>query len=245
MDVMSISEISMRNDLAKLDTLSHNVSNLTTPAYKRMVVNTETFVNSLNRFESLSGGNVPLSGAIPTLNQQVDFSSGAIKFSGNPLDLAVEGDGFFQLINERGTFYTKRGDFTLDGSGKLLLSGTNMMLNGIDGDVRLSNAEPNIDALGQVFENDQQVSQLKIVNFKDTSQLLRVGGGVFMAGQGAVPEEVSLPAVRQGYLEASNTQPAEEMLELIKLARHFEATQQVVRGYDGMLETVFEDLGRF
>jgi flagellar basal-body rod protein FlgF len=246
MDGMTISEISMRNDLLKLETLSHNVSNITTPAYKRTLVSTEAFANQLNQLEvSNNLRNTATSEIIPNILQEIDFTTGSLKHSGNPLDLAIEGDGFFELINDTGTYYSKRGNFSLDSSGKVLLSGTSMGLNGLGGDIRLKDINATIDSLGKVSEDGQQVAQLKIVSFSDMSKLINVGQGVFKVGEGVGLNEVELPAVRQGYIESSNTQPADEMLNLISLARHFEATQQVIRGYDEMLATVFEDLGKF
>lgn len=246
MDILGISEISMQNDLRKLDNLSHNVANMATPAFKKNVMTTESFSESVRLLErSAALGKLALKGAVPSINQSIDFTAGTLKHSGNPLDLAIEGNGFFQLQGPDGTYYTKRGDFALDNSGKVLLSGTQMALNGSSGELRLLTPEPTIDALGNVFENDQQVAKIKMVSFADTNQLTRLGNGVFAAGPSATLQEVEVPALRQGHLEASNTQPADEMLELIKLARHLEATQQVIRGYDDMLDTVLQDLGNF
>ncbi|EGG95033.1 hypothetical protein IMCC1989_1994 [gamma proteobacterium IMCC1989] len=245
MDAISISAISMQNDLQKLDQLSHNVANMSTPAYKRTLSATESFTNTVSRFESPNRVASTIQNAIPTISTSRDFTTGSLSSTSNPLDLAIEGDGFFELTNNTGTFYSKRGNFLIDNNGQVKLSGTELLLNGVSGDIRLQDAEPEINSLGQIFENGKEVSQIRVINFDNPSSLISLGQGIFKVSEASVQKEVELPSIRQSFLEASNSQPAEDMLNLIQLARHIEATQQVIRGYDGMLATVFEDLGKF
>lgn len=245
MDAISISAVSLQNNLQKLDTLSHNVANMSTPGYKRAITSTESFASQLSRLSNTHSSPARLTSAIPSTVNSRDFTAGALNFTDNPLNIAVEGNGFFELVDSTGTYYSKRGDFSLDSNGQVKLSGSNLLLNGVSGDIRLQSAEPEITATGRVFENNQEVAQIKVVTFENTDNLISLGQGVFRASASSSPQEVDAPAIRQSYLEASNSQPAEEMLNLIQLARHMEATQQVIRGYDDMLATVFEDLGRF
>ena len=245
MDAISISAISMQNDLQKLDQLSHNVANMSTPAYKRSLSTTESFANTVSRFESPIRTSTAIQNAIPTINTSTDFKTGSLKSTGNPLDLAIEGNGFFELIDKSGTYYSKRGNFSIDTNGQVKLLGSELLLNGSSGDIRLQSAEPEVNSLGQVFEEGKQISQIKVVSFDNPNSLISLGQGIFKASETSTQKEVELPSIRQSFLEASNSQPAEDMLNLIQLARHIEATQQVIRGYDGMLATVFEDLGKF
>lgn len=242
---MSISAISMRNDLQKLDQLSHNIANLNTTAYKRTLSVTESFAHTLSRIENTHQAHQVVTNTIPSIATEKSFEPGALNFTDNPLNLAIEGNGFFELTNKSGTYYSKRGDFVLDNNGQVKLSGSDLTLNGFGGDIRLQSAEPTITTTGRVLENEEEIAQIKVVHFDNPNDLLDMGRGIFQPSEASRPKEVELPAIRQSYLEASNSQPAEEMLNLIQLARHIEATQQVIRGYDDMLGTVFEDLGRF
>ena len=246
MDPIEISALSLRNDMIKLDTLSNNIANLTTPAYKKTVAYTESFTTMLDRLqESVDPNSIAVNGlATPAVKMISDHRLAALKHSGNPLDIALEGDAFFELQDPTGSLFTKRGNFSLDSRGRIVLSGTNAVLSGVSGDIRVSSA-PEIDLLGRIFENGRQIGQLKLVQFDDPAQLKPLAGGLF-AAEGLRAQELSdAPIVRQGYLENSNTEPAAEMIALVQLARHVEATQQVIRGYDGMLETVLDDLGNF
>jgi flagellar basal body rod protein FlgG len=246
MDAISISALSMQNDLRKLDMVSHNVANLTTPGYKRAVSSTESFISTVSRLESPQQAVAVMQNALPTLKSTTDFRTASLQSTSNPLDLAIEGDGFFELVNNTGTFYSKRGNFVLDNKGQLALSGSDLLLNSFSGDIRLQTDEPEIDSQGRVFENGQEIAQIKIVSFENPSALVGLGKGIYELGETAPGiQDVELPSIRQAFLEASNTQPAEEMLTLMQLSRHIEATQQVIRGYDDMLATVFEDLGKF
>lgn len=246
MDPIEISAISLRNDLIKLDNISHNVANLSTAAYKKTVSYTESFASTLNQLqETTNAADAGIhSFAVPLVKTLFDHRTAAVKHSGNPLDLALEGEAYFELQSPEGSVYTKRGNFSLDSSGRMLLSGTQAVLNGVGGDIRIA-AEPSIDTLGRIFENGQQVGQIKLVSFDDPSQLKPLTGGVFSAAGLSLREVQNTPIVRQGYLEASNTQPSEEMISLLQLSRHVEATQQVIQGYDEMLETTLNDLGNF
>lgn len=247
MDPIEISAIAMKNDLSRLDSISNNVANLTTPGYKKLVSFTETLAAQSKQIQREFAGDSVIGAstlALPVVKTISDQSAAALKQSDNPLDLAIEGDAYFELQTTAGTVYSRRGNFSLDNSGRLYLSGTEAYLNGVGGDIRVS-SEPTIDVLGRVFEGQQQIGQLKLMTFANADQLQSVGKGLFVANNLAGAEVFEKPVVRQGFLEASNTQPSDEMVELVQLSRRLEATQQVIRGYDGMLETALDDLGNF
>lgn len=246
MDPIEISAIAMRNDLSRLDAISNNVANLTTPAYKKIVSFTETLAAQTQQYQKqfMKTSLASSSMSLPIAKTFSDQSMAALKQSSNPLDLAIEGDAYFELMTDNGPVYSKRGNFSLDNSGRLFLSGTEAYLNGLNGDIRVG-SDPAIDSLGRVFEGEQQVGQVKLMAFNDANKLQAIGNGLYLANELSGVEVFDKPVVRQGFLEGSNTQPAEEMVELLQISRRMEASQQVITGYDGMLETVLNDLGRF
>ncbi len=247
MDPIEISAISMKNDLAKLNNISDNVANLTTPGYKKSIALTESFSEQVGQIQGQFSGlnTIGNSAELPTVRMVSDQSAAAMKETDNPLDISLEESNvYFELQNSTGSIYSRRGNFSVDSDGRMYLSGTDAYLNGLGGDIRIG-SNPDIDSLGRVFENGDQIAQLKLVRFSENQNLTSIGNGLFSANGLSSENVVDKPIVRQGFLEGSNTEPAVEMLEMVSLVRHMEATQQVIRGYDGMLETALDELGNF
>jgi flagellar basal-body rod protein FlgG len=164
-----------------------------------------------------------------------------MRYSGNPLDVALEGDGYFVLESPAGAVFLRQGSFQLDSRGRLVGPNGRAVL-GASGEIMLSNPEPRIDQSGGVWERDKLVGTLRVVRLPQDAQLESLGGGLYTSDAGNF-EEVELPRVRQGYVEASNVVPMREMVRLIETIRHFEASQRLVRSYDDMMDRALGLLG--
>ena len=227
----------MAADLFRLNVVSQNLANANTTGYKKEVPATRSFV------EHLEAGKLAIPVSVPAQTSVLDLRQGTLSRTGDPLDVALEGGGFFELAGAGGPLYTRQGAFRLDGSGKLVTA-AGLAVSGAGGDIVLATNAPRIDRQGRVFEGDRQVAQLKIVRFADAAALTPLGGGLYRAAAaGDVLSDVSI--VRQGFVEASNVQTLPEMVRMIELMRRFESAQRVVQGYDGMLGGAIRTLGEF
>jgi flagellar basal-body rod protein FlgF len=237
-DALEAAAASLSNDLARMTSIGHNLANATTPGYKRQLGAVQPFQASLAQQETAL--------ARSALATVIDQKQGTLRVTDAPLDLAIDGDGFFELRTSSGPAYTRRGDFRIDASGQLVTQGGHLVM-GNGGPMVLRSAAPMITRDGRVLDDGQDVGQLKLVNFTDPRALVASeGGAVFTAPESAqalAPERA--PRVLQGHLEASNVNTAAEMVKLIETVRHFESVQKVVQGFDEMRERALRKLGEF
>jgi len=237
-DGMAIAAVGMNNDMQRLNSISGNMANALTPGYKR----TLSFVSAM-KDRSLVMGNGLQQVPVPALATVTDMKPAVLRGTGNPLDLAIEGQGFFEVQQGGQTFYTRQGNFTLDANAQLrTLSGDLVM--GLGGVLQLSTGQPTIERDGRIVENAKPVGQLKLVSFDDPRLLQPVGDGKFLQGAAVVKND-GVAIVRQGQLEASNVNSAQDMVKLIETMRHFESGQKVIQMYDDMAERVNTKLGDF
>jgi flagellar basal-body rod protein FlgG len=188
-------------------------------------------------------GSKRLPAHLPKVETLVDDHSGALKFTGKPLDLALTDQVYMVVQSTAGELYTRQGDLHIDAHGRLVTSG-GLPVQGVSGDIRLSNDKPVINQQGQVYVDDEIVAELKLVKFAADTEMKSLGNSLYAAPQSGdmvVDENV----LRQGYIEASNVNMTDQMVRMIELTRHFESTQRVVRGYDDMLDRAINDIADF
>ncbi len=180
------------------------------------------------------------------LLSKIDQQGGALRFTGNPFDLALEGPGFFELAGAEGPLYTRQGDFHLDARGRLVNAG-GIPVMGTAGEIFLLGGEAKVERDGRIFENGKQVAQLRMVDFEQPDALLKAGNGLYAALAAQAPKDAAAsdrqPQLRQAHLENSNVVSVSEMVLLIETIRHFESQQKVILGYDEMLERAIRTLG--
>jgi len=244
-NVMGISELGMINGMQRLDMISHNLANASTSGFKRDIPVVRSFAAQFDTaVETLSRVSIGTDATLPSMSSAVDFTQGALRNTGNQLDLAIEGEGFFVLGTGDGAVYSRQGSFRMDGAGRLV-STDGLVVNGVGGEIRLSGNAPRIDPSGTVWEGDDVIAQLKIVKFKNPDALIKAGDGGFSLEGSARPEPVSRPSLRQGFLEASNIEVMDEMVKMMETVRHFEATRHVIQGYDEMIGSAIETIAEF
>jgi flagellar basal-body rod protein FlgG len=231
-DALTMTEAAMLNDVERLRATSHNIANSSTLAFKREIALLRP------NFEDTMSGLVP---AAPLAASATDHRGGALRLSGNPLDVALEGDGYFALAGSSGEVYSRHGAFHLDAGGRLV--GTSgLPVLGESGEIVLSSAEPRIDKDGGIWEGQNLVARLRVVQFQERERMESMGDGMYAAGSAITVRSPEIN-VRQGYVEAANVTAMEEMVRLIETMRHFEASQHLLRGYDAMTGTALSTLG--
>ena len=230
----------MLPQLKRQEVITNNLANAGTAGYKR----DRLFVQQLDRARA---------GAVPTeadwqapsvLGVQVDFSTGPMEQTGNPLDIAIAGDGFFVVSAPDGERYTRNGHFVLREDGTLVTADDNPVL-GDGGEIRLPDGNPEIAPDGSISLQGQRLGKLRIVQFADPNVLVRAGSSLFAAGNpGPGPEDMPSPNLRQGFLERSNVNTIEEMVSMITTFRFYESDQRAIQMQDAALGRVVNELGR-
>jgi flagellar basal-body rod protein FlgG len=243
---IDLAEVAMINDMARLQVISNNLANISTTGYRRDAAATVIFESQLLELQSglLAG---PQDTLTPRIETRTVHDPGTLRFTGNPLDLAIESDAFFAIETPDGEAYSRQGAFRMDAVGQLVTAAGWPVLS-TSGPVRLTTPAPRIDQSGRIWEAEQFVGQLKLVRFGSPETLSKAGGGYFLRSQSepTTPIDVTTEALlRQSYLENSNVQLSQEMVKLLEVMRHFEAARQVIRGYDDTLDVAISTIADF
>ena len=236
-----------------IDVTSNNLANVNTTGFKKSRANFEDLMYETQRAAgtSTSAGTVLPSGiqvglGSKTSSTQRSFTGGAIKMTDRPLDMAIEGDGFFQIALPGGTTgYTRAGNFHLSPEGLLVTSQGYPLEPQIE--VPPNATELSVGDDGTVTavidgqEEPAQLGQIQLANFVNPAGLRAMGGNLFAASGASGPPIVGNPgedgrgALLQGSLEASNVRVVEEMVNLITGQRAFEFNSKAVQAADQML----------
>jgi flagellar basal-body rod protein FlgF len=180
---------------------------------------------------------------VPRVEVDVDTRPGTFKSTGEPLNVAIQGDAYFVVSTAQGEMLMRRGDFHLDTNG-VLSAFSGDPVAGMEGSIQISpGGTPQIDAAGTVRVGSDVVGHLRLEQLAPGATLEPAGDGLFTSHGG--PTAASTTAqVHQGFLETSNVSPVNEMVRLMQTMRHFETGQRFVRTYDEMLDRAITDLGK-
>ena len=228
----------------RLEIIANNLANANTAGYKGDMPVFRISNPSLP--ESQVGQGAALSAAVLSVLPQVrtDFSQGPLTQTGNPLDVAIVGEGFFEIETPRGPRYTRKGDFTLSTDGTLVTQGGHPV-KGEGGAIALTEGEVTIDQTGTVFVDGKEEGQLRVVTFPATENLVKEGEGLFAwDGEGSQARPSDEVDVRQGYLENSNVDAIREMVQMIEALRVFEDHQKMIQAFDSAHKSAVNEIGR-
>ena len=232
LDAITATQVAMLQDQLRLQSINQNVSNMQTPGYKRQLIDSPGFDEQLQAQMTTVSQRMALS----TQNVQGTFVQSRL-----PNELALSGDGYFEVQTDEGIFYTRRGDFHVNEHGELVTA-TGARLLGKAGVLRVDDNAFTISTNGGLFIDNHPVDQLNIVQFANPDDLNYQGQGLYQSQEAPIPAN-NATHVLQGYLEQSNVKSIDEMMEMVKTSRHFEATQRVMRTADGLLSTAIKQLG--
>jgi flagellar basal-body rod protein FlgF len=170
----------------RLEVLANNVANISTIGYKgdRSIFQIPE-ESEPQTFETPIEGIQSLSPYAPPFSTVIDFSQGAIRQTGNPLDVAINGNGFFSIQTPDGVQYTRQGSFTLDSEGVLITPDGYPVL-GEGGEITLEEGTVEIDSQGGVYVDGDEVGRLQITDFTNPETLTKAGNGRFVGSEGTV-----------------------------------------------------------
>jgi flagellar basal-body rod protein FlgF len=223
-----------------LELVAHNLANLSTTGYRAqqttfrslLAGDAEVIANPLNvavnNFGVLSGG-------------RLDLTSGSLASTGNPLDVAIAGKGFFSVQSAEGILYTRDGSFQVTGAGQLV-TGEGGALLGQQGPITLPNGNVTISSDGTISVDGNVVDKLNLAEFPPGTNLTAVGNATYSAPAGAATPAVE-STVRQGMLEGSNVGAIEGVVQLITVQRNTELLSRAMSAFDSQLnQTAVQDL---
>tara|TARA_B110000003_G_C16651350_1_gene534275 strand:+ start:3338 stop:4087 length:750 start_codon:yes stop_codon:yes gene_type:complete len=163
------------------------------------------------------------------------MSSGEVKITGNPNDLAIQGPGYFSIRDEAGEInYTRNGEFHADATGRLVnAQGFPLLAAGAPIQINVQDGPFTVAQDGTVSQNGQQLAQISLYTFDNPEALSgSIGSAMVDPEQKAMPRILPNPVINQGQLEMSNVVPMREMISMIELSRAYEIAQKSIQSAD-------------
>ncbi|MBR7654555.1 flagellar basal-body rod protein FlgG [Brucella oryzae] len=263
MKALTIAATGMNAQQLNLEVIANNIANINTTGFKRARAEfsdllyqserTAGVPNQANQAIVPEGALVGLgvqTAAVRNLHIQGSFNQ-----TGNPLDVALTGNGWFQVQSPTGeTLYTRAGTFNTNAEGQLVTLDGNLVQPGII--IPANTIEITINDSGEIFAKVQgdngivieNPGQLELANFTNEAGLEPLGGNLYReteASGGPVtgdPGSAGFGSVKQGYLEASNVDPVKEITDLITAQRAYEMNSKVIQAADEMAATVSKNM---
>jgi flagellar basal-body rod protein FlgG len=238
-----------------LNNVSDNLTNVSTPGYKRDELMTKTFDEQLNM--QVRTGNTDKStydelhtaSMLRTVDEVYTvFEQGSFEETGRSLDFAVNGSAFFEITDEDGNkFYTRNGSFNLNDDGQLWLQNVGVV-SGADGNpITLNTDKITCDAHGNIKDlNGNTLGTIKLVSFEDTDALLKSGEGMFLNPDEAnISQDDDGSTIEWEKLERSNSDLMEVMTQMITAERAFQSASQMLKMLDESLGLTVTEIASF
>ncbi|BCL68847.1 Flagellar basal-body rod protein flgG [Vibrio nigripulchritudo MADA3029] len=256
-----VSKTGLDAQQTNISTISNNLANASTVGYKKSrAVFEDLFYQNINQPGGQSSQNTELpsglmlgAGSKVVATQKV-HTNGNAQTTSNALDLMIEGDGFFQVLLPDGNIgYSRNGQFTLDGEGAIVTSGSGYRLEPEivipDNAISISvgnDGEVSVRVRGQ--QNNQVLGQITTVDFINPGGLEPIGQNMYLPTgasgdpQEGVPGLEGLGSIRQSMLETSNVNVTEELVNMIEAQRVYEMNSKVISSVDKMMSFVNQQL---
>lgn len=250
----------------RLDTIANNLANVNTPAFKKdqqvfkeyltanekppSVIQVPRIPASVESFYDMQGGDKSF---VDSAGTYTNFTQGSLKSTGNPMDVAIDGNGFFEIATPQGVRFSRLGAFKLDGNGQLVTGDGHPVLRaspeGTDPEARVfrvaGEAPLVITDSGDVFEGQNNLGRISLVDIPNKDSISKVGSSLYEFKKNAQPEVVNIanPSLKQGFVEMSNVNIVAEMTDMIATTRTFESTQKAIQAYDSMSDKLINVVG--
>jgi flagellar basal-body rod protein FlgF len=213
----------------KLDVAANNVANLKTTGFRAQQLSFQEYLAPSKDQEVGAKRERPVS-LVDATFAFTTSTAGAIQMTGNPLDLAIDGDAYFAIRTEYGERYTRDGSFTLDGTGRLVtMDGQPVLTDGGVVTVPPTAGEITVDASGQISTKQGTLGRLRLVSFSKSASLQAVGGNLFRSDMPPDQTNASSVKILQGAVERSNVQATIEMSRLAEITRSYEMAGNLLK----------------
>src|ERR1700761_1899117 len=226
-----------------MDVIANNLANASTPGFKRESAKFEEYVTQVRPTEGQTGPHTM--SFVKDAGISRDISQGNMQQTGGPLDMAINGKGFFTVATPQGNRYTRDGHFGLDAEGRIVNSdgyalqgeGGAITVTPTDGDIHVA-ADGTVSSVLNGAIN--QLGKVKLTDFADPTTMTKAGGNLYTATQAATAATGSL---QQGMLESSNVQPVVEISKMIEVMRAYEATESLSSSQEDLMRQAIDTLG--
>jgi flagellar basal body rod protein FlgG len=178
-----------------------------------------------------------IGGGVKIMNVATDYSTGELKRTGNDLDFAISGKGFFHIKGDDGKQYlTRAGDFAMDTQGRIVTqNGYRPVLDQAGREIQLSPNVPWTVSPDGFINQAGSIHALGMSQPDSLDEMVKVGNNLFKPMGTIKPLELSERNVQQGYLEMSGASPVRQMMAMIETTRAFEANSRMIQNQDSML----------
>lgn len=251
-----------------VETIANNVANANTPGFKKDVLAFKEHLTVLEKghdeidlpHKEWKPADFYRSYGAENAHVKVDgsytiFEQGQLVPTNNPLDMALNGKGFFEVETPNGVRFTRTGNFTINNNGELVTHNGNHVLKESETGqdiapseryIKFDSGKISINIQGDIFQGNNIISKLSIVEFKDIHALKKEGNSMYINNDlKNIKTQNIKTAVHQSFIEQSNVNTVEEMANLIKANRQFETIQKVIKAYDNMAGKAVNEIAKF
>lgn len=225
---------------------AQNIASATTPGFHRTEV---SFAGVLGNATSGATGDRPAQDArdvVPQMVSKLDLQPGELRQTGEDLDFAIQGSGFFKVERPDGTAaYTRDGGFHANAE-RVLVNRKGLPVQGDGGPITLrpEGGRISVNAEGMLIQGNTAIAKLAVYEFADHGTLRPEGDGLLApADPNTQPQAVERPSIITGAIEGSNVRPLHEMVNLITIARTYESAQRIVQAQDEAADKAIQALG--
>jgi len=230
------------------DSVSQNIASSQMAGYRKRTVNFST--QAAGEIQSGTHSRIGHGDGegllFPKVNTGINFVPGETQPTQRENDLAIQGDGFFELQGPDGAkSYTRDGGFRLSSDRTLVNASGQQVMTESGTPITLASGAGDlvVNQDGTVFQGSTALGKLAIRKFADNNRLSPAAGGAFVPPPDMAPETMEKPQVLQGYLEGSNVAALREMVDLVLISRAYEANQKMITSVDQQMEKTLDALG--
>ena len=185
-----------------------------------------------------------MSAGIMGYSVMTNHEQGQLEMTNNKYDIAIKGDGFFNIRTDEGDFLSRNGSFTVNGFSELTNLDGGIVL-GLDGPIVVESENFTINEFGEVIQDGEITDKLSITAYTNIGDIYKVGTSYYKVAEEMTGEQVEFSGeIVQGFVERSNTDSISEMISLIEMNRNYETSQKVITTIDEMIAKAVTELGR-
>jgi flagellar basal-body rod protein FlgF len=229
--------VALSNEMAlsrQMEVVANNLANASTPSFKAEHV---LFAEYIDR-----KGSSPVA-FVQDFGTARDLSEGPLSRTGNPLDIALQGEGYLKVDTPWGVRYTRNGRLQLDTNGQLVTAQGHPVLDDGDQPISVPSDAKSITIThdGAISTDKGQAGKIEVVRFQDERALQPVAGGLFVTAE--QPSPATATTVLQGMIEDSNVKPIVEMTRMMKIAQNYTSTKNLIDAESDRVKNAIDKLG--
>ncbi|EKD42156.1 MAG: flagellar basal body rod protein [uncultured bacterium] len=221
----------------ELDVVAHNMANVNTTGFKEQTMTFEAVMSKNNQDNEVT----PF---VQIGEENINFQNGSVFGTQNPLDLALQGEGFFEVQNEKGSFLTRNGAFVLNQNGELVNS-TGAKVMGENGPIVIGvGSNVQIATSGAITVDGEDKGRIRVIKVSDPKKIHSAGSTLYRVDPDASIEKDETSQVFQGKLEQSNTNIMQSLVKLIDISRQYQSYQKFISNQNKLEQESVSSLGR-